>query len=124
MKSAITRPAVLAIVAGTLGLSAAAPAFAHVHHVFQDNPNAADPGTTLANGQNHPGFSGTPGGTISSCEGVNEPPDSGPAWYGLETAHHGPEEGTAGRADGCYESTDADPSDGILRPADTNPAID
>ncbi|HEV2107019.1 MAG TPA: hypothetical protein VGR16_02010, partial [Thermomicrobiales bacterium] len=28
-----------------------------------------------------------------------------PAAYGLETAHHGPDAGTPGKADGCYQTT-------------------
>lgn len=79
---------------------------AHVHHVV--NPNHDQ---ELANGQNHPGFVGN-----LSCEGVNEPADAGPAGYGLETAHHGPDSGTPGKADGCYQR------DGV--PDDQNPAID
>ena len=88
---------------------------AHVHVV-------ASNGQQLANGQNHPGFVGTVGGEISACEGVNEPSNSGPAWYGLETAHHGPDL-SPGAGDGCYTNIDASGGSGPLRPADTNPAI-
>jgi len=81
-------------------------ALAHVHIVT--NPNHTQ---ELADGQNHPGFVGN-----LSCEGVNEPANAGPAGYGLETAHHGPDSGTSGKADGCYQR-DAPPDD-------QNPAID
>jgi hypothetical protein len=33
---------------------------------------------------------------------VLEPANSGPAGYGLETAHHGPDAGRPGKGDGCY----------------------
>jgi hypothetical protein len=85
---------------------APATAFAHPHIVSNPSHDQA-----LANGQNHPGFVGN-----VSCEGVNEPAGSGPAGYGLETAHHGPDSGTPGKGDGCYQR-DAPPDD-------QNPAID
>jgi hypothetical protein len=89
-------------------LFAAQPVFAHDHEA---DPAHHGEGQVLANSQNHPGFVGN-----TSCEGVNEPPDSGPAGYGLETAHHGPDSGDPGKDDGCYER-DAPPDD-------ENPAID
>lgn len=88
-------------------------ALAHPHHV-----DAGGRDQVLANGQNHPGFQGIgEDGLNSSCEGVLEPADIGPAGYGLETAHHGPDAGEPGKGDGCY-ATDSAP------PADRNPAID
>lgn len=85
---------------------------AHPHDV--NNPNHAQ---TLADGQNHPGFQPIDSeGLRVSCAGVLEPPDSGPAGYGLETAHHGPDAGTPGKADGCYAV--------VGNPVDNNPAID
>jgi hypothetical protein len=104
-----------------IALCAASPVLGHVHSVVQDNPNAARPGVQTANGQNHPGFVSTVDGLIASCAGVNEPANSGPSWYGMETAHHGPEIGSPGRGDGCYVNVD-DAAPG-LRPPDTNPAI-
>lgn len=67
----------------------------------------------IAKGQNHPPFVG---GT--SCESFGG--TFGPAWYGLESAHHGPDAGEPGRADGCYQTT------GNVPPGqdDENPAID
>lgn len=91
----------------------AAPAAAHPHEVTTGNGDTQ----VLANGQNHPGFqTEDDDGLRLSCDGVLEPADSGPAGYGLETAHHGPDAGTPGKADGCY-ATEGDPTD-------TNPAID
>lgn len=85
---------------------------AHPHSV--ETPHHTQ---TLANGQNHPGFvADTESGLFLSCDGVNEPADSGPAGYGLETAHHGPDAGEPGKADGCYATDGA--------PQDNNPAID
>ena len=75
---------------GALLLAGAAPVAAHVHYAI--NGQAGD-GQLLANGQIHSPFvSGV------SCGGD-------PAAYGLETAHHGPDAGTPGKADGCYMTT-------------------
>ena len=88
------------------------PAAAHPHVV--SNPDHTQ---VLANGQNHPGFQ-QPGdhGLRLSCQDTLEPVDSGPAGWGLETAHHGPDAGTPGRADDCYAT--------VGDPVDNNPAID
>jgi hypothetical protein len=70
-----------------LVLAIAAPASAHPHTVWVANDQV------IANGQNHgPFVNGV------SCGGD-------PAAYGLETAHHGPDAGIAGNADGCYLTT-------------------
>lgn len=87
-------------------IAASAPAAAHVHVV-----TTPDHVQEIANGQNHPGFVAN-----VSCDGVNEPANAGPAGYGLETAHHGPDSGTPGSGDGCYQRDAA--------PDDSNPAID
>ncbi|MGH2805703.1 MAG: hypothetical protein ACRDKT_00360 [Actinomycetota bacterium] len=84
----------------------ATPAAAHPHVA----ENSAD-GTVLADGQNHPGFAPiNEDGLRLSCDGVLEPADSGPAGYGLETAHHGPDAGTPGSADGCF-AVEGNPTD-------------
>lgn len=71
----------------------------------------------LANGQDHPGFQLlNDDGLRLSCEGFLEPATAGPAGYGLETAHHGPDAGDPGKADGCYAV--------LGNPQDNNPAID
>ena len=82
MKKTLSVCAALAA-AAVIGPTAA---LAHPHVVSTS-------GQVLANGQNHgPYVSGV------SCGGD-------PAAYGLETAHHGPDAGTPGRADGCYQTT-------------------
>ena len=65
-------------------------ASAHPHTV-------APSGQELANGQNHAPFVNG-----ASCGGD-------PAAYGLETAHHGPDAGTPGNGDGCYQTTGSVP---------------
>jgi hypothetical protein len=100
-----------ALLAG-LALAVPAEAAAHVHVV-----TGGDHAQQLANGQNHPGFQPlNADGLRLSCEGVLEPANAGPAGFGLETAHHGPDAGTPGKADGCYAT--------VGNPADSNPAID
>lgn len=93
----------LVLVGGlVLGLAVPAVASAHSHQV-------ETPGTTqaIANGQNHgPFVNGV------SCGGD-------PAAYGLESAHHGPDAGTPGRADGCYQTTGGVPPTRDV----TNPVI-
>ncbi len=104
----------LTLISATMLLAflAAGPAAAHPHVVSTPHHDQE-----LANGQNHPGFGpADDSGLRHSCEGELEPADSGPAGYGLETAHHGPDAGTPGKADGCY-ATQGDPQD-------NNPAID
>lgn len=99
------------LIAGALVLTGD-PAQAHPHVV--DTSHHAQ---VLANGQNHPGFQPVGAdGLRLSCEGTLDPPDAGPAGYGLETAHHGPDAGTPGKGDGCYAT--------VGNPADGNPAID
>ncbi|HUG86764.1 MAG TPA: hypothetical protein VMM13_19500 [Euzebya sp.] len=102
----------IAMIAATLALIAL-PAAAHPHQVTKGNGDVV----IIANGHNHPNFIEDPeSGMFESCADVDEPADSGPAGYGLETAHHGPDAGTPGKADGCY-ATQGPPQDG-------NPAID
>ena len=97
--------AMLAVLAGT--------AAAHPHVV--KNPNHDQ---EIADGQNHPGYvHDSETGLSSSCESENDP-NSDPAFYGLESAHHGPEAGDPGKDDGCYAAEGKPP------PPDTNPAID
>jgi len=94
-----------------LGLTAA-PAAAHPH-AAENSPH----NQTLANGQSHPGFQTVnTDGLRLSCAGVLEPASSGPAGYGLETAHHGPDAGDPGKDDGCFAV--------VGNPTDNNPGID
>lgn len=91
---------------GALLIAAAAPLAAHVHTAI--NGQGGD-GQVLANGQNHPRpFVLGTDGIWYSCEGAAA---FGPAWYGLETAHHGPDSGDPGKADACY-GADANPGAG------------
>jgi hypothetical protein len=107
-----TRLTLAAAVAALAALTLATPVAGHPHIV--SNPSHDQ---VLADGQNHPGFQPiNPDGLRVSCEGVLEPADAGPAGYGLETAHHGPDAGTPGQSDGCYAT--------VGNPQDENPAID
>lgn len=78
---------------------------AHPHVASRAHKGA---GQVIANGQNHGAF---------SSSGVTCGGD--PAAYGLETAHHGPDSGTRGKADGCYQVDSMPPGSD-----DRNPAID
>jgi hypothetical protein len=96
---------ILVACAATLALATYAPAaLAHPHEA---EPAHQGEGQEIANGQNHGPFS--PEG--ETCGGD-------PAAYGLETAHHGPDSGTAGKADGCYQVDSMPPGTD-----DQNPAI-
>lgn len=89
------------VVIFTVGLTTAV---AHPHVVSGAHQGS---GQQIAHGQNHGPY-------------VNgEVCDGDPAAYGLEAAHHGPDSGDPGKADGCYRI------DGTV-PAldDQNPAID
>ncbi len=114
MRRFIMLVTVALLMTAMLAILGAGTAAAHPH--FVANPNHDQ---VIANGQNHPGFVYDSETDLSTmCEGVNEPPDSGPAGYGLETAHHGPDAGDPGKDDGCYAAEGPPP------PPDTNPAID
>lgn len=77
-------------------------------------------GQLIANGQNHYAFVAQADGTFLSCDTFTALPNVGPAWFGLETAHHGPDSGNPGKGDGCYLA-DASP---LSETDDQNPAID
>ncbi len=116
MLGKVIRSAIVAVALGlVVGVGAAS---AHVHSVTTGNGEEQE----LANGQNHPGFVvDAAAGQVVSCEGVNEPANAGPAGFGLETAHHGPDAGEPGKGDGCYQI------EGGLSPlnpaSDRNPGI-
>jgi hypothetical protein len=109
----VALPAAL-LIAAALAL----PAAAHPHYAA---PGQGGSGQVLANGQNHPRFLPNGDGTFSSCVAYGPIPGNsiGNAWYGLETAHHGPDSGKSGKADGCY-TADGNPA---LGQDDQNPAI-
>ena len=92
-----------------LGASAAS---AHSHVIGRN-------GQVIANGQNHYVFK-LIDGVWMSCAEFGELAGFGPAWYGLETAHHGPDSGDPGKGDACY-AADASP---LSEDDDVNPAID
>jgi hypothetical protein len=71
-----------------------AAAFGHAHAAEHAHGGI---GQLLANGQNHPAFVNG-----ESCVTNTLLAGYGPAWYGLETAHHGADAGTPGKGDGCY----------------------
>lgn len=95
---------ILVGVVAVLALGAYAPAaLAHPHEAV--NGQGGD-GQVIANGQNHGPF----------VNGVSCGGDS--AAYGLETAHHGPDAGTPGNADGCYQTTGGvPPAQDVSNPA-------
>jgi hypothetical protein len=79
-----------------LAVLGAGTAAAHPHVAT----NAEHP-QVIANGQNHPAFSYDAATNLStSCDTSATPGD--PAFYGLETAHHGPDAGDPGKDEGCY----------------------
>lgn len=108
------RPALaaVAVAAALLALSASAAA-AHSHMIGSN-------GQVIANGQNHYAFIMQADGTFLTCDTFTALANQGPAWFGLETAHHGPDSGDAGRGDGCYLA-DFSP---LSELDDVNPAID
>ena len=93
----------LCVVTLGLAIGSASTALAHPHVAANSSHEQQ-----LANGQNHAPFSAD--GT--TCGGD-------PAAYGLESAHHGPDSGTPGKADGCYQVDSMPPGTD-----DQNPAID
>lgn len=112
MRKILRVPAAMLVAVGLLSASAAAVS-AHQHVVGKN-------GQVLANGQNHYAFVAVGDGTYLSCDTFRALSGVGPAWYGLETAHHGPDSGDAGKGDGCYLA-DASP---LSEADDVNPAID
>jgi hypothetical protein len=94
-----------ALVATLVLLLGIAPVAAHEHKAANAHQGE---GQVLGNGQNHPRFLDTdPGQSVLfvSCEEFGDiagQSQIGPAWYGLETAHHGPDAATPGKGDGCY----------------------
>jgi hypothetical protein len=80
-----------------LAVLGAGTAAAHPHVAL--NAEHTQP---IANSQNHPAFLVDPNtaGLIISCDTAATPGD--PAFYGLETAHHGPDAGDPGKDEGCY----------------------
>lgn len=109
----VRRAAAAGVLVGGLTLATAAPTWAH-SHVIGSN------GQVIADGQNHYAFVAQGDGTYLSCDTFTPLANLGPAWFGVETAHHGPDSGDAGKGDGCYLA-DAAPTG---EADDVNPAID
>lgn len=101
------------IAGAVVTIGAAGPASAHPHSIEKN-------GQVLANGANHPPFMVDANGQRMSCE-TSPARNHNSAWFGLETAHHGPDASGGGRSDGCYQI------EGNLSPlnpaSDRNPAI-
>ena len=74
-------------------LTSTATAWSHPHQVI----TPGNDGQVIANGQNHPAF-------LSGVSCATDDWDD-PAWYGLESAHHGPDAGDPGKGDDCYMTT-------------------
>jgi hypothetical protein len=111
------RRALLALATAAMLLTfAAGTVAAHSHKVNE----GTDRERLIANGQNHYAFVLQADGTYLTCDTFAALPNVGPAWYGLETAHHGPDSGDPGRGDGCYLA-DASP---LSEDDDQNRAID
>jgi hypothetical protein len=95
------RTARFLVMTGLVGslLALGTGAWAHPHNVATGSGDLQ----VIANGQNHPAFTS---GLSCDTDG-----SAGSAWYGLETAHHGPDAGQAGRGLGgedaaaCYQTT-------------------
>ena len=116
MRRIILLATVALLMTAMLAVLGAGTAAAHPHVALND-----DHTQVIANDQNHPGFFIDPlTGLITSCEGMLENPasPSGPAFYGLETAHHGPDAGDPGKDEGCYAAEGTLPP-----PPPANPAI-
>jgi hypothetical protein len=121
MRRIILLATVALIMTAMLAVLGAGTVAAHPH-VAENSPQDQQ----IAHGQNHPGYSYDPATNLStSCEGVLENPaaPSGPAFYGLESAHHGPDAGDPGKDEGCYAAHDDD-AGATLPPPDANPGID
>jgi hypothetical protein len=86
----------------TLAIAPAA-ASAHPHQALHAHQGA---GQVLANGANH----GPATNNIMFCQ-------ADPGAYGLETAHHGPDAGTPGNADGCYQLDSWPPTSDVNNPS-------
>ena len=115
MNPGLARRAGAAAASALLALALGAGGVAAHSHMIGNN------GQVIANGQNHPGFVfDAATGKWVSCVTNTLLPGFGPAWYGLETAHHGPDSLEPGKGDGCY-AADASP---LSEADDVNPAID
>lgn len=103
MNTLLRRTLTATAASGLILVGIAAPASAHDPHEAANAKQGE--GQVLANGQNHGAYGDSDGdGNKDDC--TNNSPSS----YGLETAHHGPDN-DPGRGDGCYETDGAPGSD-------------
>jgi len=101
MNRTITRAAVVATMSVVPLLGVVAPALAHPHQASVAHQGE---GQQLANGAKHGPY--TAGLTCGGDAAV----------YGLETAHHGPDSGTPGKSDGCYQIDGTSPGMDVANP--------
>jgi hypothetical protein len=96
MKRIVLMVTVALVMAAMMAVLGAGTVAAHPHVATN-----AEHTQVIANGQNHPAFSYDAATNLStSCDTSATPGD--PAFYGLETAHHGPDAGDPGKDEGCY----------------------
>ena len=90
--------------------------------IVSAHPHTSKSGQIIATGQNHPIFKDAGNGLVISCDDFPKAgtAEKGPAWYGLETAHHGPDKGKPGKADGCYVTEGSINARGAYVPTSTN----
>ena len=94
----------ISVITATVALSlfgAVGAASAHPHVVA---PAHQGTGQVLANGALHGPF-------VNGVECGGDP-----AAYGLESAHHGPDSGTPGNGDGCYQIDGTVPGQDVASP--------
>ena len=105
MKHTCARVAVTMLSAGVALVGIAGPTAAHPH---QASVAHQGDGQVLANGANHGPYVGG-----LTCGGDR-------AAYGLETAHHGPDAGTPGKADGCFQLDGTSPALDVTNPSSSD----
>lgn len=101
MNRTVARISVITATVGMSLLGVVGTASAHPHRVA---PAHQGTGQVLANGALHGPY----------AAGVTCGGDA--AAYGLETAHHGPDSGTAGNGDGCYQIDGTVPGADVASP--------
>jgi hypothetical protein len=116
MRRIILLATVALLMTAMVALLGAGTVAAHPHEA-ENSPEEQ----VIANGQNHPTFTHDTTTKLSTaCDTEQTPGD--PAYYGLESAHHGPDDGDPGKDEGCYAAVDDTPDDNPA-PDDTNPGI-
>ena len=101
MNRTAARISVITVTVGISLFGAVGTASAHEHVVSVAHQGD---GQSMANGALHGPF----------VAGVTCGGD--PAFYGLESAHHGPDSGTPGNGDGCYQIDGTVPGQDVANP--------